>query len=147
MNTVQMYSLRLVRETPLDYEPVTHPAQADQAVRQIAQRLLDGWDREVALVLALDARNHPIGVHVVSIGSLSASLIHPREVMKFAILANAASIIFAHNHPSGNPEPSRDDIELTRRLVQVGELMGITLLDSLITAHDTFLSLKEKGLM
>ena len=73
--------------------------------------LLTGLDREHFLVLALDARNRPIGAHTVSVGSLSAAIVHPREVFKFAILANAAAVILAHNHPSGDCAPSRDDVE------------------------------------
>jgi DNA repair protein RadC len=147
MNSIQVYRLRLVREAQLNYDPITQPLEAENAVRIIARRLLDGLDREAGVVLALDSRNRPIGCHIVSIGSLSASLIHPREVFKFAILANAASIIFAHNHPSGDPTPSKDDIELTRRLVNAGQLLGIEVIDALITGYDTLLSFKEKGLI
>jgi DNA repair protein RadC len=147
VNTIQIYRLRLVREAQLDYAPITQPLDAEKTVRLIAAELLDGLDREAGLVLALDSRNRPIGCHIVSIGSLSASLIHPREVFKFAILANAASLIFAHNHPSGDPTPSKDDIELTRRLVSAGQLLGIEVIDALITGYDTLLSFKEKGLI
>ena len=147
MNSIQVYRLRLVREAQLHYAPITQPLEAENAVRIIARRLLDGLDREAGIVLALDSRNRPIGCHVVSIGSLSASLIHPREVFKFAILANAASLIFAHNHPSGDPTPSKDDIELTRRLVSAGQLLGIEVIDALITGYDHLLSFKERGLI
>ncbi|MBT4496944.1 MAG: DNA repair protein RadC [Gemmatimonadetes bacterium] len=147
MNSIQVYRLRLVREAQLNYDPITQPLEAENAVRIIARRLLDGLDREAGIVLALDSRNRPIGCHVVSIGSLSASLIHPREVFKFAILANAASLIFAHNHPSGDPTPSKDDIELTRRLVSAGQLLGIEVIDALITGYDHLLSFKERGLI
>ena len=147
MNSIQVYRLRLVREAQLDYAPVTQPTEAHQTIRQIVTTMLDGLDREAGIVLALDARNQPIGCHIVSIGSLSASIIHPREIFKFAILSNAASLIFGHNHPSGDPSPSRDDIELTRRLVKAGEIVGIQVLDSLITGHNTFLSMKEVGLL
>lgn len=147
MNSIQVYRLRLVREGQLNYDSITQPLEAENAVRIIARRLLDGLDREAGIVLALDSRNRPIGCHVVSIGSLSASLVHPREIFKFAILANAAAIIFAHNHPSGDTSPSRDDIELTRRLVEVGKLIGIEVIDALITGYDHLLSFKEKGLI
>jgi DNA repair protein RadC len=147
VNSIQVYRLRLVREAQLDYEPITQPLAAERTVRHIATKLLDGLDREAGLILALDSRNRPIGCHIVSIGSLSASLIHPREVFKFAILANAAALIFAHNHPSGDPAPSKDDIELTRRLVSAGQLLGIEVIDALITGYDTLLSFKERGLL
>jgi len=101
-------------------------------------------DRELFIVLALDARNRPIGTNITSIGTLSASLVHPREVFKFAILANAASIILAHNHPSGDTKASADDLSLTKRLRQVGDLMGIEVLDHIIFG-DTYSSLREQG--
>ena len=98
-------------------------------------------------MLALDARNRPIGANTVSMGSLSASIVHPREVFKFAILANASSLILAHNHPSEDRSPSSDDIALTRRLVQAGELLGIEVLDHVVMGGQDFLSFKEQGLM
>ena len=145
--SIQLYRLHLVRDAEMVYDPVTHPGQAHTAIRSITEALLDGLDREAGIVIALDSRNRPIGGHVVSIGSLSSSLVHPREVFKFGILANAASLIFAHNHPSGDPSPSQDDIDMSRRLVKAGEIVGIDVLDSLITGHDTFLSLKERQLI
>ena len=147
MQSLQLYRLRLVREGQLAYDPVTQPYEADQAIRSMLHVLLRDLDREAGVVIALDARNRPIGANIVSIGTLSASLVHPREVFKFAILANAASLLFAHNHPSGDAEPSKDDIELSRRLVKAGEIMGIDLIDSLITGHNAFTSLKERNLL
>jgi len=142
----QTYRLQLVRETPGD-EPKDEALDCPSAVSRQLMPLFDGLDREHFVVLALDARNKPIGANTVSIGSVSASLVHPREVMKFAILANASSIILAHNHPSNDTSPSKDDIELTSRLVKAGELIGIEVLDHLVVAGEDFLSLKEKGLM
>jgi DNA repair protein RadC len=84
---------------------------------------------------------------VVSIGSLSSSIVHPREVFQPAVSQAAASVILAHNHPSGDVSPSQDDIDLTRRLVQAGEIMGIDVLDHLIIGVDDFLSLRERGLI
>ena len=145
--SIQLYRLQLVRDRALVYDPVTDPNQAQTVVRSITEALLKGLDREAGIVIALDSRNRPIGGHVVSMGTLSASLIHPREVFKFGILANAASLIFAHNHPSGDPSPSQDDIDMSRRLVRAGRIVGIEVLDSLITGHGTFLSLKERQLI
>ena len=145
--SIQLYRLQLVRDRALVYDPVTDPNQAQAVVRSITEALLKGLDREAGIVIALDSRNRPIGGHVVSMGTLSASLIHPREVFKFGILANAAALIFAHNHPSGDPSPSQDDIDTSRRLVRAGHIVGIEVLDSLITGHDTFLSLKERQLI
>lgn len=103
--------------------------------------------REHFLCLYLNARNQVIFKEVVSIGSLSASIVHPREVFQAAITHSAASVVLAHNHPSGDVSPSRDDIELTRRLVRAGEIMGIDVLDHIIMAAEDFLSMKERGLM
>ena len=89
-------------------------------------------DREQFMALHLDTKHRLISREIVSVGHLSAALVHPREVFKAAILANAASIAFVHNHPSGDPEPSREDIELTRRLVRAGELLGIPVLDHVV---------------
>lgn len=93
---------------------------------------MDGLDREHFLVVSLDTKNQPVSVNVCHIGSLNASLVHPREVLKVAILSNAAAVMVGHNHPSGNTEPSREDIEVTKRLKEACELMGIHLLDHLI---------------
>ena len=103
--------------------------------------------REHFLCLYLNARNQVIFKEVVSIGSLSASIVHPREVFQAAITHSAASVVLAHNHPSGDVSPSGDDIELTRRLVRAGEIMGIDVLDHIIMAAEDFLSMKERGLM
>ena len=144
--TFQTYRLQLVRERQGKFE--TEPVlDCPAAVSKQLSPLFDGLDREHFVVLALDARNRPIGCNTVSVGSLSASIVHPREVFKFAILANASSIILAHNHPSGDVSPSQDDTELTRRIVEAGTLMGIDVLDHLIVGNGDFLSMKERGLM
>ena len=105
-------------------------------------------DRECFLCLHLDARNRVISVETVSVGSLNSSIVHPRECFIAAILNKAASIILAHNHPSGDPTPSREDIELTRRMIQAGDILGIEILDHIIiTPQNRILSLKEANLM
>ena len=102
--------------------------------------------REVFLVLLLNAKNKVERVACVSIGTLTASLVHPREVFRGAILHGAASIILAHNHPSGDPTPSREDIEITERLAEGGKLLGIDLLDHVIVGTEgRFESLRESG--
>lgn len=103
--------------------------------------------KEHFLCLYLNARNHLIHREVVSIGSLSASIVHPREVLRPAILKSASSIVLAHNHPSGDVAPSQEDIELTRRLVQAGQIIGIEVVDHIIITENEFTSLKEQGLM
>ena len=143
----QTYRLQLVRETPTE-DPQNGPVlDCPSTVSKQLLPLFEGLDREHFVVLALDSRNRPIGANTVSIGTLSASLVHCREVYKFAILANAAAVILAHNHPSGETSPNRDDIELTQRLVQAGQILGIEVLDHVIVGGQAFCSLKEQGVM
>ncbi len=102
--------------------------------------------KEYFLALLLDTRNQLIKVSEIAIGSLDTSIVHPREVFKEAISASAAAVIFVHNHPSGDPEASEDDIKLTKRLAEAGELVGIEVLDHIIIGDKKFLSLKREGL-
>ena len=108
---------------------------------------LKGKKKEHFLVLCLDTRNRLIDCKLVSMGSLDTSVVHPREVFKEAISSCAASVIFAHNHPSGDPEPSKEDVELTRRLVKAGEIVGIDVLDHIIVCDEGFISLKARNLL
>ncbi len=103
--------------------------------------------KEYFVCLFLNARNQVIHKEVVSIGSLCASIVHPREVFHAAVHHSAASVILAHNHPSGDVSPSKADIELTRRLVDAGGILGIDVLDHLIVAESDFVSFKERGLL
>ena len=129
-----------VDETP---KPVLKsPEDVVSAVRS----QLKGKKKEHFVVLCLDTRNRLINRSQVSIGSLDTSIVHPREVFKEAISSSAASVIFVHNHPSGDPEPSREDIELTKRLAKVGEIIGIDVLDHIIVCDKSYLSLKAKNL-
>jgi DNA repair protein RadC len=98
-------------------------------------------------VLLLDTRYRLIRVSLVSVGSLDASMAHPREVFREAAIANAAALVAFHNHPSGDPSPSRDDVALTHRLMAAGEIMGIDVLDHVILADARYCSMKEAGLM
>ena len=125
-------------------EPITDPAALVTAVSS----LFEGADREIFVAVALDARNRAIGSNIVSVGTLTTSLVHPREIFKFAILAGAATIALAHNHPSGDPTPSKEDVDLTRRMVQAGELVGIEVIDHVILAlGGEWESLRERGVM
>ena len=96
--------------------------------------------------MLLDTRNQLIKVAEISVGSLDSSIVHPREVFKEAISASAASVIFVHNHPSGDTEASEDDIMLTKRLAEAGELMGIDVLDHIIIGGRSYVSMKREGL-
>ena len=119
----------------------------DVANSEIAEKELRNSDREKFICIHFSINNKIISYEVVSMGSLTSSIVHPREVYKAAILANAASILFMHNHPSGNTEPSIDDIEITKRLCKAGSILGINVLDHLIITRDGYLSFRQKGLM
>ena len=103
--------------------------------------------REHFAVLLLNTKNHILGMPEISVGSLSASVVHPREVFREAINYAAAAMILLHNHPSGDPSPSREDIAVTSRLVKAGKIMDIEVLDHIILGDQRFLSLKEKGFL
>jgi len=115
-------------------------------VAGLVKSRLKGKKKEHFLALLLDTRNQLIKVAEISVGSLDTSIVHPREVFKEAISASAASVIFVHNHPSGDPEASEDDIKLTKRLAQTGEIVGIDVLDHIIICDKKYLSLKREGL-
>lgn len=103
--------------------------------------------QEHFVALFLNVKNEVLHKETIFIGSLSASIVHPRELFREAVKRSAASIICAHNHPSGNPAPSPEDIEVTKRLVAAGTMMGIDVLDHLVIGNHQFISLKEKGYM
>jgi len=103
--------------------------------------------REHFKLLSLNSRNRLINIDDISIGTLNASLVHPREVFLAAIKNSAASIILVHNHPSGDPTPSKDDIEITKRIIEAGKIMGIDVLDHIIISKSKVFSFKEKGLI
>ncbi|PIE76925.1 MAG: hypothetical protein CSA13_02095 [Clostridiales bacterium] len=104
-------------------------------------------DREKFLVIGLNSKNVIIGRHLVSIGTLNQTLVHPREVFNWAIKINCASIVVVHNHPSGSVEPSPEDILLTERIIESGKILGIKVLDHIIVSNDNYYSLKANGKM
>lgn len=104
-------------------------------------------EKEHFKAILLNTKNHVISIEDISIGSLNSSIVHPREVFKPAIKRSSASVILVHNHPSGDPTPSREDIEVTSRLVNAGNVLGIAVLDHVIIGNNSILSLKEQGLM
>lgn len=104
-------------------------------------------DKEEFRILILNTKNEIIKTSIISVGSLSASIVHPREVFKEAILHSGASLILAHNHPSGNSQPSREDIQITKRLVEAGSLLGIKIADHVIISTHGYTSFKEEGLI
>jgi DNA repair protein RadC len=142
-----IYRVQLIRERSIPYEErpqLTHPDGAAALFRGY----FFGADRERFAVAMLDTKHRFIGIHPVSEGSLSASLVHPREVFTAPILRKAAALLLGHNHPSGDPTPSPEDRELTLRLVQCGELLGIRILDHLIIGEGTrFVSFQREHLL
>ena len=112
--------------------------------RLIKSKLKD-YHKEHFYIIALNSRGHSIAE--ISVGSLNASIVHPREVFAEAIKNKAASVVFAHNHPSGDPEPSEDDLLLTKKLVESGKILGIGVVDHIIVAKNRFFSFKNKGLI
>ena len=144
---VSNFRVALVREG-------TIPTTWDKTVREpgdvarLMAPLLADLDRETFWVVMLDGKNRVIGVNLVSVGSLNAALVHPREVGKALILSNSAAAILVHQHPSGSPEPSTEDLALTERLCAVGDLLGIRILDHVILGHHgVFRSLADDGVL
>jgi len=142
---VDIVSVKLVREKTMLYKD--RKVRSPQDAYEIMKQFLGDVDREHFVVLAMDVKGQPTCIQTVHIGSLSASIVHPREVLKSAILSNAASIICGHNHPSNRIDPSPEDIDVTKRLVEAGQIIGIDVLDHLILCEDNFRSFKESGYM
>src|SRR5438093_93583 len=145
--SISIYRVSLVRESRLHCYNKQIRSSADAGA--LVHAYLADVDREHFVVLMLDTKNKVIAISTVSIGSLNASIVHPREVFKPAILSNAAAIILAHNHPSGQPHPSQEDRVLTVRLVAAGKLLGISVLDHVIIGDgtSTYFSFADEGLM
>lgn len=118
-----------------------------QDAAKLVAKYLSGFDREVFCALNLNAKGQPINMNIVSIGELTSTLVHPREVFKGSLLSNAASVIFLHNHPSGDPIPSSEDLKLTKTLEEAGELLFIKVLDHVVVGNGTYYSIKgeEQG--
>lgn len=144
-----------LRELRISYQPVAGvppgprpPLASPSAAARLIAPLVQSESVEVFGALFLSTKSEPTCWHVVSRGCLDATFVHPREVIKAACLANAAAVIVAHNHPSGDPEPSRDDVALTVRLRRALALVGIELLDSLVISDEEhYVSLRERGML
>jgi len=138
-------SLELGRRVARSRLPEAIVVSCPQDAADILMEEMRHLREEHFVVLFLSTKNHVIGRETISIGTLNASLVHPREVFRAAIRRNSASILCAHNHPSGDPTPSQEDVQLTRRLRDAGELVGIELLDHIVIGDQRFISLKESG--
>ena len=143
---VGIVSLKLIKENSVLYETRTIRSPYD-AYKLIKNFLIDS-DREKFVVACLDVKNQPVNISVVSIGSVSSTIVHPREVFKVAMLSNASKIICFHNHPSGNLKCSKEDENITNRLKECGEILGIELVDHIIVGdNNTYFSFKENCMM
>ena len=143
--TPPRWRLALVRE---QIAP-TFPATAIRTSRDVAEAFafLVEADREQFWVAALDGKNRIACTHQVSIGTMTASLVHPREVLKVLVLTSAAACVLVHNHPSGDPTPSVEDVAITERLVQAGSIMGINVLDHVVLGLGRYTSFADEGLL
>lgn len=140
---VKELARRLMKEEAKKVKTIHGPEDVARFVRH------HFWqeNKERFSILLLNTKNHIIGLKDISIGSLTASIVHPREVFETAILHHAAAIILLHNHPSGDPTPSREDIKVTERLVKASNIMDIPILDHIILGNGRFVSMKEKDLL
>ena len=144
-NYIPKIQISMVKE--IYVSDTKYSCSQDIAESEITKKELRNSDREKFICIHLNIKNQIISYEVVSMGSLTSSIVHPREVFKAAILANAASVLFMHNHPSGSTEPSIDDIQVTERLCKAGNILGINILDHLIITNNDYLSFKQKGLI
>lgn len=143
--SIKIVSLKMVRESSLrsQYGKISTPDD----VKMMIMELIGNNDREHFGIICIDTKNIPTHINIVSVGTLNSSMVHPREVFKAAILSNSASVILFHNHPSGNTSPSKTDVDITERLVEVGRIIGIEVIDHVIVSDEEFMSMKEKNLM
>lgn len=142
---VNIISIKMVKEGSVLYSNRKIGSPSDAA--DLLRPFLQDSDREMLVVCCLDTKNQPTFINVASVGTLNSSLVHPREVFKAAVLGNAASILVAHNHPSGDPTPSSEDISITTRLKEVGKIIGIDVIDHIVIGFNNYVSLKEKGIL
>lgn len=127
--------------------PETEVIRSPHVAAELLMEQMRYLQKEHFVCLFLNSKNHIIAQETLSIGSLNATIVHPREVFRAAIKCSSASVICAHNHPSGDPSPSEEDILMTKRLIEAGEIVGIDILDHIVIGDGKFVSLKEQGLM
>ena len=146
---VQLFELEMKKvksaNVQLGETTITSPEIVFEFLRQFFN--LEYKAQEVFGIICLNIKNKIIGVHLLSQGSLNSTIVHPREIFKSAMLNNASAIILFHNHPSGNPKPSEEDIEMTKRVCDAGHVVGIDVLDHVIVGDGEYASLKEQNKM
>lgn len=150
MVNLSILNLKVVKEKEVNYDWANKSINSPEKVADVAINVLELHERaeESFYIFTLDIKNQINGIFEVSRGSLNASIVHPREVFKRALLQNANSIILLHNHPSGDPKPSKEDVDITNRLIESGDLLGIRVLDHIIIGDENnYISLKQENLM
>lgn len=140
---INIVSLELVKKSSLLYGP--RQCTSVQSAYELVAPFIQNKDREHLLVVGLNAKNEPTVINIAHIGTISQSVASPGDILKPVILSNASRFLVAHNHPSGHPEPSRQDKLLTNRLNEAGRLVGVELLDHIIIGGSSFYSFKEKN--
>ena len=141
-NYLTLVKLKMVKENTKPYgkERLDSP----EKVAELASLLLEGADREYLLVISVNAKTQPLALEIVSIGSVDTAFAVPRETFKHAVLSNAAGIFLVHNHPSGDCKPSKEDMQITKRMKKAGEILGIPVIDHVVIGEGEFYSLKER---
>lgn len=148
MNNIPTYRIACIRDSFVRAEEVPALDRPSEVVKLAHAVIGPGEEREHFLVMYLDVRNKVKGCSVVSVGTLAASLVHPREFFRGAIIQGAAAVVAVHNHPSQDASPSIEDKATTKRLVEAGKLLGIPLVDHvIITEGDAYFSFRESGLL
>lgn len=146
LTKIDIVKIQMVKDGTFDYG--RKAIRGPQDLAELGQKFIQNADREVFLLVCLNTRNHINCIHVVSIGTVNTALVTPREVLKAVLMSNASNMAFIHNHPSGDPDPSSDDIQITNRIAECGRLFGIGLLDHVIISDDgKYESFLEKGLI
>ena len=140
-------TFELGRRQELEPELKDYDIKNPQSVVKAIRSSIKDKAKEHFKLILLDSRNKIIGISTISIGTLNANLVHPREIFKEAIIHNSASVVLAHNHPSGDPEPSEEDMKITERLVESGKILGIEVIDHIVIGKTNFASFKERGLI
>lgn len=148
MHYFKKYKLTVVKESSSKYE-ISNIISSPQDIVNVVTHVLKIQEEaeEIFVLITLDTKNKVTGIFEVSRGSIDSSIVHPREVLKRALLNNSANIVVAHNHPSEDPTPSREDVNITLRLKEAGNIIGINLLDHVIIGGSRYCSLKEKAVL
>lgn len=147
MKRINRYTVKLVKESSGLYNVDENSINTPEALRNIINEVFDLENEVVEKfgIIAVTTKNKVCGMHILTSGTLNASIVHPREVFQAAPLHPCNGIFLFHNHPSGDCTPSREDIELTKRMSEAGKIMGIQILDHIIVSHSGYLSMKESG--